>query len=75
VRLAQAAGWDVCAIATPAATRFISSSELAKLTSHPVRSDYKLPNEADVLPPANAVVVAPATFSTTNKWSTGLRTR
>jgi hypothetical protein len=37
VRLAQAAGLGVCVIATPAATRFISPSELAELTAHPVR--------------------------------------
>lgn len=57
-------------ICYPMATRFISPSALAELTSHPVRSDYKMPDEADVLPPANAVVLAPATFNTINKWST-----
>ena len=44
---AQVVGWDVCVIATPQATRFINMPELATLTGHMVRSDYKLPGEAD----------------------------
>ena len=69
---AQRAGWDVCAIATPQATRFIEASALAALTGYPVRSEYKLPGEADVLPKADAIVVAPATFNTINKWALGI---
>lgn len=67
VKGARAAGWDVCLIATPPATRFINASALEELTGHPVRSDYKLPDEPDVLPQADAIVVAPATFNTMNK--------
>jgi phosphopantothenoylcysteine synthetase/decarboxylase len=67
VKRAQAAGWDVCVIATPAATRFIDAPSLEELTGRPVRSDYKLPDEPDVLPQADAIVVAPATFNTMNK--------
>jgi hypothetical protein len=37
-----------------------------------VRADYKLPTEPDVLPPANAIVVAPATFNTVNKFASGI---
>ena len=40
---------------------------LEELTGRPVRSDYKLPDEPDVLPQADAIVVAPATFNTMNK--------
>jgi phosphopantothenoylcysteine synthetase/decarboxylase len=71
VKRARAAGWDVCLIATPPATRFINASALEELTGHPVRSDYKLPDEPDVLPQADAIVVAPATFNTMNKVVTG----
>ncbi len=70
--LAQAAGWDVCVIATPQATRFIDIAGLVDLTGHPVRSDYKLPGEADPLPKADAMVVVPATFNTINKWVLGI---
>ena len=45
---------------------------LAALTGHPVRSDYKRPEDPDVLPPPDAVVVAPATFNTINKWAAGI---
>jgi phosphopantothenoylcysteine synthetase/decarboxylase len=72
VQLAQAEGWDVCLIATPSACSFIDSPALEAATGHPVRSEYKQPDEADVLPPADAIVVAPATFNTVNKWAAGI---
>jgi hypothetical protein len=48
------------------------SAELARLTGHPVRSEYKHPDEPDVLPPPDAIVVAPATTNTTIKWAAGI---
>ncbi len=72
ILLAQRAGWDVCVIATPQATRFIDIPALATLTGYPVRSEYKLLGEADALPKADAIVVAPATFNTINKWALGI---
>lgn len=67
----QADGWDVCVVATPSALKFMDAAELAELTGHPVRSDYKQPDEPDVLPPPDAIAVAPATFNTVNKWAHG----
>jgi hypothetical protein len=67
----QADGWDVCVVATPSALKFMNAPELADLTGHPVRSEYKQPEEPDVLPPPDAIVVAPATFNTINKWAYG----
>jgi phosphopantothenoylcysteine synthetase/decarboxylase len=49
----------------------MDTGTLAELTGHPVRHDYKQPDEPDVLPPADAMVVAPATFNTINKWAHG----
>jgi phosphopantothenoylcysteine synthetase/decarboxylase len=72
VELAQAEGWDVCVIATPSGRSFIDPGALEAATGHPVRSQYKQPEEADVLPPPNAMVVAPATFNTINKWAAGI---
>lgn len=72
ISIAQADGWDVCVIATPQATRFIKISELTALTGHQVRSDYKLPGEADPLPKADAMLVMPATFNTLNKLALGI---
>ncbi|MFI6079211.1 flavoprotein [Actinoplanes sp. NPDC051343] len=67
----QAAGWDVCVIATPSAVKFMDLPALGQLTGHPVRYDWKQPDEPDVLPPADAFVIAPATFNTINKMATG----
>ncbi len=69
---ALAQGWDVCVIATPSALKFLDPARLAAMTGHPVRSDYKQPDEPDVLPPADAFVVAPATFNTVNKLAAGI---
>jgi len=72
VELAQAQGWDVCVISTPRALDFLDIDRLRALTSHPVRSEYKKPAEPDILPPPDAIVVAPATFNTINKWAAGI---
>lgn len=72
VGFAQEQGWDVCVIATPDGTKFLDADLLAEQTRHPVRCQYKHPDEPDVLPPAHAFVVAPATFNTINKWAQGI---
>ena len=72
VGLAQRQGWDVCVIATPSGVKFLDVGGLAELTGHPVRSEYKRPDEPDVLPPADAFVIAPATFNTINKLALGI---
>jgi phosphopantothenoylcysteine synthetase/decarboxylase len=69
---AQREGWDVCLLATPSAVKFIDSPELAKQTGHPVRSDYKQPDEPDALPAPDAIIVAPATVNSINKWAAGI---
>jgi phosphopantothenoylcysteine synthetase/decarboxylase len=68
----QSVGWDVCVIATPQATRWINRADLEILTGHVVRTDYKLPGEAEPLPKASAILVMPATFNTINKWAQGI---
>jgi phosphopantothenoylcysteine synthetase/decarboxylase len=72
VGFAQAEGWDVCVIVTPDGTKFLDAAPLAELTGHPVRVQYKHPDEPDVLPPADAFVIAPATFNTINKLAAGI---
>jgi phosphopantothenoylcysteine synthetase/decarboxylase len=72
VGLAQEAGWTVCVIATPLALRFIDARALERLTGYPVRSDYKQPGTADILPPADAIIAAGASFNTINKWALGV---
>lgn len=72
VQHAQAVGWDVCVITTPHGTKFIDRPLLEQLTGRPVRSEYKRPEEPDLLPRADAIVVFPATFNTLNKWALGI---
>ncbi|WP_228562532.1 flavoprotein [Catenulispora rubra] len=72
VRHAQGEGWDVCVIGTRMGMRFLDAVLLQELTGYPVRDDYKKPNEPDVLPDADAFVVAPATFNTVNKVAAGI---
>jgi phosphopantothenoylcysteine synthetase/decarboxylase len=74
VELAQKAGWDVCLVLTPRAAKWMEGEipALEKLTGHPVRSDYKMPDEDDVLPAASAMLAAPATLNTLSKWAMGM---
>lgn len=65
-------GWDTYVIPTPSGAEFIDIPALEKLTGHAVRSRYRQPGEAGKLPPAEAVIVAPATYNTVNKWSFGV---
>lgn len=69
---AQRAGWEVCVVTTPDGRRFVDVAALTDQTGHPVRSGYKDPGEPDVLPPADAILVAPATVNTINKWAAGI---
>jgi hypothetical protein len=69
---AQEMGWDVCVVSTPDGLKFIDLPALVRLTGHPVRFRYKHPGEPDVLPGADAMVVAPATVNTINKWAAGI---
>jgi phosphopantothenoylcysteine synthetase/decarboxylase len=72
VDLAQQDGWEVCVITTPDGRRFVDVNALQAQTGHPVRSYYKSPGDSDVLPAADAMIVAPATVNTVNKWACGI---
>ncbi|MFC8528447.1 flavoprotein [Nocardia sp. NPDC057227] len=72
VRSAQAEGWSVHCIATPAAVEhFLDILELEATTGHEVRTAHRNPGDPP-LPPADAVIVAPATYNTINKWAAGI---
>jgi phosphopantothenoylcysteine synthetase/decarboxylase len=72
VRYARAKIWDTCVIATPSALKFFDQPSIETLTGHPVRTDYKHPSEPDILPPPDALIAAPASFNTINKWASGI---
>jgi phosphopantothenoylcysteine synthetase/decarboxylase len=64
-------GWDVQIIATPSALDFIEAEALETQTGRPVRSHYRKPGEPRS-PKADAIIVAPATYNTINKWANGI---
>jgi phosphopantothenoylcysteine synthetase/decarboxylase len=45
---------------------------LHRLTGYPVRVDARHPDDPDTMPKAEAVIAAPATFNTLNKWAAGI---
>jgi phosphopantothenoylcysteine synthetase/decarboxylase len=72
VEIAKRAGWEVCVICTPDALKWLDLPRLAEQTGHPIRHRYKHPGDLDVLPAAHAIIVAPATVNTINKWAAGI---
>ncbi|MER6253552.1 flavoprotein [Streptomyces sp. NPDC001584] len=75
ISTAQRLGWDVCVILSPSAYRWASEDAegeieaLENLTGHPVRWQYKLPSQEDVLPAPDALLVAPLTSNSLAKWA------
>ncbi|MEV0349423.1 flavoprotein [Nonomuraea sp. NPDC050680] len=71
VTYAQDEGWTVQIVATPSALDFIDVHELEQQTGRPVRSQYRKPHEPRP-PRADAIIVAPATYNTINKFAQGI---
>jgi hypothetical protein len=73
ITAAQARGWEVGVIATPVAMNgFFDTAAVQARTGRPIRSAWRTPGDPRPFPPPDAVVVAPATFNTVNKWAAGL---
>src|SRR4051794_6593718 len=51
---------------------FVDVHQLGEATGHDVRARWRRPGEPGSLPPADAVVVAPATYNTINKCAAGI---
>ncbi|WOX14559.1 flavoprotein [Streptomyces sp. N50] len=72
IAAAQESGWEVGVIATPvAASGFFDIPAVEERTGRPIRSAWRVPGDPRPFPPPDAVVVAPATFNTINKWAAG----
>ncbi|GAA3419291.1 flavoprotein [Streptosporangium vulgare] len=71
VALAQAEGWIVQVVATPSALDFVDVPALERQTGRPVRSRYRTSDEPKP-PRADAIIVAPATYNTVNKFAQGI---
>ena len=72
VKAKQNEGWDVCVIATTMALDWFDPEQVEALTGHEVRYQFRKPDEPSFEPLGNAVLVAPATFNTINKWALGI---
>ena len=65
--------WTATVIATSSARGFLDIPSVEKLPGAPVRSSYELPERGQrVLPPVDALVIAPATYNTVNKLALGI---
>jgi phosphopantothenoylcysteine synthetase/decarboxylase len=71
VQLARERGWTVQVIATPTALSFFDQAAIEKATGNPVRSQYSPPGAPRSQIP-DAIIVAPATYNTINKWALGI---
>jgi phosphopantothenoylcysteine synthetase/decarboxylase len=71
VQLARERGWTVQVIATPTALGFFDPAAIEKATGNPVRSQYSAPGSPRSQIP-DAIIVAPATYNTINKWALGV---
>jgi phosphopantothenoylcysteine synthetase/decarboxylase len=71
VSMACDEGWHVQVIATPSAVAFLDIAAIEAQTAQPVRSQYSPPGSPRSLVP-DAIIVAPATYNTINKWANGI---
>ncbi|GHD88334.1 flavoprotein [Streptomyces naganishii] len=72
IAAAQGRGWRVGVIATPVAMGgFFDTAAVEARTGRSIRSAWRTPGDPRPFPPPDAVVVAPATFNTVNKWAAG----
>jgi phosphopantothenoylcysteine synthetase/decarboxylase len=70
VRPAMQEGWDVYVGTTPAGWDFVDLANLTDLTGHQVRRDYS--GRTSGWPQADAIIVAPATINTIDKFAAGI---
>jgi phosphopantothenoylcysteine synthetase/decarboxylase len=66
-----ASGWSICVIATPTAASWIDLDALAARTGCLTQVHARSPRQQESLPRADAVVAAPITFNSINKWAAG----
>jgi hypothetical protein len=68
--LANQAGWTVCVTATPQGAELLDVAQVSDLVEYPLRLDYEKPSPP--WPPADLVLVAPATINSVNKFAAGI---
>jgi phosphopantothenoylcysteine synthetase/decarboxylase len=71
-QLAIEYGWRPHVILTPTAAEWVDLDPIRAITGAPVRVGPRRPDEQDPFPKADAVLAAPLTFNTINKWAAGI---
>jgi phosphopantothenoylcysteine synthetase/decarboxylase len=71
VRLALGRGWAVQVVSTPTGLAFLDAAAIEAQTGSPVRSQYRSLGEPRSRP-SDAIIVAPTTYNTINKWAQGI---
>jgi hypothetical protein len=61
-----------CVYVVASAATWIDLDEISSATGCVARATPRGPREREALPPADALVVAPLTFNTLNKWAAGI---
>jgi len=72
VRTEQAAGWDVCLLATERSLHWFDATEAAAVTGHALQTRMRIYGEPLFQPLGDKMVIAPAGFNTINKIALGL---
>ena len=72
VDIAHDDGWDVYCVATESAVQhFLDVDSVAERSGHSSRTTYRRSGDTPT-PSPDAVIVAPATYNTINKWAAGI---
>lgn len=72
IDLARQDSWDTyCIVTESAVEHFVDLGEIQEATGHRARTTYRAEGD-EAVPPADAVIVAPATYNTINKWAAGV---
>ena len=72
IQAEQAAGWDVCVLATERALHWFDAEVAAALSGHPIQSRMRIYGEPLFQPLGSKIVIAPAGFNSINKIALGL---
>lgn len=70
LNLAKHAGWTVCVTATPQGAELLDVARVSDLIEFPPRLDYA--KTSPPWPPADLVLVAPATINSVDKFAAGI---
>jgi phosphopantothenoylcysteine synthetase/decarboxylase len=71
VPIVQVSGWDVWVVPSPQGLAFLDAGAMEDLTGHPVRAEFRRPDEGR-LPLPDAILAAPLTFNSVNKLAAGI---